>query len=307
MTRYKDFPPGWNHILVPIESKAAAKAGLAMYTPCRRRGEAIQTLAWRGVDWFGPGILPGPTVEWSPPGPAERWDELLTRLGRLVGEIDGHVVYERREQRPGVLLVLLRSGAPVAFVKLRLEPDEAFANEARALELVAKSDHPSFAAPQAMGSGMLDDWTYLVTSPLPAGRHRMLTGGPPPDLYRDVVGSLTGLERPQETPDHWQPMHGDLTPWNLRSFGNGPWLIDWESAGWGPPHADEVLYRASAAALGRPVGSPPPQGIGEAVDHWRVEIRERAADRVRQGLPGEDIDDTTLAALDALETRRTAS
>jgi hypothetical protein len=306
VTRYKDFPPGWKHILVPVDSKANAKAGLAMYTPCRRRGEAIQTLAWRAVDWFGPGILPGRAVEWSPPEPGGRWDELRERLRRLVGDIDGHVVYERREQRPGVLLVLLRGGVTVAFVKLRLEPEDAFDTEATALDVVAKADHPSFSAPQLMGSGRLDGWTYLVSSPLPAGRHRMLPDGPQAALYADVARSLADLPRPDGIPDHWVPMHGDLTPWNLRSFGNGPWLLDWESAGWGPPHADEVLYRATASALGRPVGASPPSGIDEAVEHWRREVRERAAERAREGLPDEDIDEATLAALDTLAEARMA-
>ncbi len=63
-------------------------------------------------------------------------------------------------------------------------------------------------------------------------------------------------------------MHGDFTPWNLRSAGRGPLsLVDWEDAGWGPPHADEVLYRAVSAALGggQPVGEVP---AGEAADFW---------------------------------------
>lgn len=301
MSRYKDFPPGWNHILVPVESRATARAGLAMYTPCRRRGEASQMLAWRAVGWFGPGILPGRSIEWSPPAPTERWDRLMARLRKLVGDFDGHVVYERREQRPGVLLVLLRGGATVAFVKIRLEPDDAFGVEAEALDLVARSAHGSFSSPQLMGSGELEGWSYLVTSPLPAGRHRMLRHGPPPELYREVTISLAGLPRRDDAPDHWEPMHGDLTPWNLRSFGNGPWLIDWESADWGPPHADEVLYRATAAALGRPVDSPTPPDIDEAVEHWRAEVRRRAAERTRDGLPAEDIDGATLEALDALQ------
>lgn len=300
MTRYKDFPPGWNHILVPVESRATARAGLAMYTPCRRRGEAGQTLAWRAISWFGPGILPGRAVEWTPPDPAERWDRLMSRLRRLAGDFDGHAVYERREGRPGVLLALLRAGATIAFVKIRLEPDDAPGVEAQALEMVARSDHATFASPQLMGSGDLDGWSYVVTSPLPAGRHRMLRDGPPPALYREVSASLAGLPRPVDTPGHWQPMHGDLTPWNLRSFGNGPWLIDWESAGWGPPHADEVLYRATAAALGRPVSAPLPPDSEEAIQHWRTEVRERAARRLRSGLPAEDIDDAILTALGRL-------
>jgi aminoglycoside phosphotransferase (APT) family kinase protein len=74
-------------------------------------------------------------------------------------------------------------------------------------------------------------------------------------------------------------MHGDFTPWNLRSSPGGQLtLVDWEEAGWGPPGADEVLYRAVSGALTRR----PVTGLGgavEAVDFWT----ERVADRLAAG------------------------
>lgn len=297
MSGYKDFPPGWKHILVPTTSRAAARIGLAMYTPCRRRGELTQDVAWGAVGIAGPGVLPGRTVGWEPPEPRARWQRLLRKVRKTVGEFDDHVIYERREGRAGVLLVLIQNDAPLAFVKIRLEEDDAIANEAATLELLGTTDHPSFSAPQLMTSGTVEGWPYLVTSPLPAGRHRMLTDGPPPGLFDDVAAALGELPRPEETPDHWVPMHGDLTPWNLRTFGKGSWLIDWETAGFGPPHADEVLYRATATALGRPVESSGPADVAEAIAHWIDEIDERAANRTRDGLPPEDMDDAIIRAL----------
>ncbi len=85
-------------------------------------------------------------------------------------------------------------------------------------------------------------------------------------------------------PGHWRPMHGDFTPWNLRASGGGQLtLVDWEDAGWGPPRADEVLYRAVSGALTRR----PVIGLGgaaEAVGFWA----ERVADRLGAG--GEEAD-----------------
>jgi hypothetical protein len=259
-----------------------------------------QNIAWAAVGAFGPRILPGRSVGWDPPEPRARWERLLRKIRKTVGDFDQHVVYERREGRPGVLLTLIRNGAAMAFVKIRLEEEESIAVEARALELVSSTRHSSFSAPQPMTSGVVEGWSYLVTSPLPAGRHRMMTGEPLGAIFSEVSTSLSGLERSPVTPDHWQPMHGDLTPWNLRTFGRGPWLIDWETSGWGPPHADEVLYRATAAALGREVETDPPADISEAVAFWTAEIEERAGDRKSDGLPAEQIGADILDALGAI-------
>ena len=54
------------------------------------------------------------------------------------------------------------------------------------------------------------------------------------------------------TSTHWEPMHGDFTPWNLRTKRNQSlFLIDWEDAGWAPPGADEVYYRVVERVLGK--------------------------------------------------------
>jgi aminoglycoside phosphotransferase (APT) family kinase protein len=95
-------------------------------------------------------------------------------------------------------------------------------------------------------------------------------------------------------------MHGDFTPWNLRQSGRTLYLVDWEQAGWGPPDADEVLYRMTAAALhigaGRR-GWAPGAGSAEAVRYW--------ADRADRQWHGSVRDDRFVAAtqrvLQALE------
>ena len=66
-------------------------------------------------------------------------------------------------------------------------------------------------------------------------------------------------------------MHGDFAPWNLRQLRGGSLvLVDWENAGWAPPRADEVFYRATRAALGhRLVQRCDTQ---EAVQFWRERV-----------------------------------
>lgn len=74
-------------------------------------------------------------------------------------------------------------------------------------------------------------------------------------------------------------MHGDFTPWNLRRLANGDLaLLDWEGAGWGPPGADEVLYRAAATAV---LGAPPVRvEAPEAIRFWRERLERRLSGQV---------------------------
>ena len=72
-------------------------------------------------------------------------------------------------------------------------------------------------------------------------------------------------------------MHGDFTPWNLRQLESGELvLLDWEEAGWGPPGADAVLYRAAASALSQSYTAP--CSDGEAIQFWRARISKRDGD-----------------------------
>jgi glycosyltransferase involved in cell wall biosynthesis len=68
----------------------------------------------------------------------------------------------------------------------------------------------------------------------------------------DVPRALDGLlSRPNDTPEHWRPIHGDFVPWNLREDARGQlWLLDWEDSGWGPPLADLLRYVVAYHSLG---------------------------------------------------------
>lgn len=301
MTRYKDFPPGWNHIQIPMTSKLGALAGVAMYTPSTRKGEWAQQAAWAAVSLGGPGLLPGRARHWELPGPEEWQSELVARLTDHVGAFDGYCAYERREARHGLLLLLLRRGIPIAFVKA-IEDDEAESTlaldrERTALELVAKASVATFTAPTVVGGGRVGHWSYLALEPLPPRIHRMVDNPPLDMIIGEIQGALGELDHPADTPGHWLPAHGDLTPWNLRDVRNGPRvLIDWEEAGWAPPGADEVLYVASAAAIGRPIAGRTIEA-GEAAAYWWDRIQRRIEERRSAGQELGELDHGLVAAL----------
>lgn len=98
-------------------------------------------------------------------------------------------------------------------------------------------------------------------------------------MTREVARALNRLDSPEAIPRHWKPMHGDLTPWNLRQSGHNLFLLDWEDWSWGPPEADLVLYRAAEAALQGIV--PARRKHQEAVDYWLGVVRSRNHERSR--------------------------
>lgn len=105
----------------------------------------------------------------------------------------------------------------------------------------------TFRVPALRNEYRVRDWSIRIYEPLPR-----LHSATPWDAK--VVGNLVheislslepNLEKARSLPHHWRPIHGDLTPTNLRlDHRNRLWLIDWEHAAWGPPAAD-LLYFAS--------------------------------------------------------------
>jgi Phosphotransferase enzyme family len=267
-SRYKDFPPGWGHIKVPVTSRRAALAGLALYAPCRRSAVWAQRAARACILMFGPTVLPGRSVPWVPmsePG----WLELAEAWRREIGAFDGLAGYTRRQSsRAGLALLLLRRGSPIAFVKLKRGEPAKLSNESLALDAVWRFQPRAFRIPEPLLSGSAGAWHYVMSAPLPGGLHHPSSHPPLGAILEEIDAALAGLPRPLDTPAHWRPMHGDFTPWNLRSVRGGSLvLFDWEDAGWAPPGADEVRYRATWAAIThRPADR---CGAHEAVQFWR--------------------------------------
>jgi hypothetical protein len=175
-------------------------------------------------------------------------------------------------------LLLLRGASPIAFVKIRHGHSEALANEERAVRAMSVSAPGSFRVPKPLSSGVVAGWHYLAVAPLPVVCHKVPTNPPLQAILEEVRGGLASLPRPHGTPPNWQPMHGDFAPWNLRATADGAlYLVDWESAAWGPPDADEVYYRATEAAL---TGRPAPQlRAPEAIRFWREQFTNHSGGR----------------------------
>jgi hypothetical protein len=270
MTRYRAFPPGRGHLRIPLTSRRAALAGLSLYAPCTPRGVWLHRAAWAAVSMLGPRAIPGPASAWEPPVEHEIWRELIDRWTGQVGPFDALAVSQPRQvDRPRAAFTLLAQGHPQAFVKLRRGERDALDNEARALSGMWSFGSRSFAVPEPLGMGTVDEWHYLLMSPLPVGRHHPAMDAPLDEVLADVQAGLADLPRATSLPSHWLPKHGDLAVWNLRrSRAHGLVLVDWEHAGWGPPGTDEVFFRVMSAVLRR-TQVPPMPDVEDAVQFWR--------------------------------------
>ncbi|MEX2424319.1 MAG: phosphotransferase [Acidimicrobiia bacterium] len=104
--------------------------------------------------------------------------------------------------------------------------------------------------PEVLGVRQIGSWEMRVEESLPPW-HRAhpwdkarLT-----ELIDDARSILVTRIDPSPQPD-WVPIHGDLTPWNLRvDDGGTPWLIDWEWSGWGPEYADLLRFAIAHGSL----------------------------------------------------------
>ena len=273
--RYKDFPPGWGHLRIPISSRSAALAALALYAPCRPRAFLVQRAAWVITKLVGPRALPGRAVHWTPSVPPDVWSEITSQLRDAVGSFDAVAGYERLQaSRPGFALLVLREGAAVAFVKLRAGESAPIENERNATELAWRLGSRSFRVPRPLASGSFDGWHFFAVEALAPRLHRPARAPRLDLIISEVQSALFDLPRALGVAAHWQPMHGDFAPWNLRRPAWGELvLIDWEDAAWGPPGADEVFYRATQAALG--IRQAPVSPHEEAINYWLAKIEGR--------------------------------
>lgn len=286
-SRYKRFPPGRGNLLVPLSSKAASRAAIAMYSPSRRRGFLIQQATWHAVGLLGPIAIPG-RAQTIQPLPESNWLGLLATWHESFGSFDTTAIHRPPDpHREGFGVLLLRDGRAVAFVKVRRTSDAAALHrEEVALGLLSEQHPQSFRVTGALAAGSIADWAYLALAPLAPQLHRPASDPPLDRILAEVGNGLRLLPRPDATPEHWTPMHGDCTPWNLRRLDSALYLLDWESAAWAPPGADEVMYRSTAVVmrLGTPaeyerVASQHP----EAVNFWKVHWTSKIDNYVAHG------------------------
>lgn len=266
MTLYKCFPPTLGHIKLPMASRAVARAGIGLYAPCRPLSIALQRAAWAALAVAPVRWLPGRTSTWRPP--IEEWEDLTARLQGQLGGFDGMAVHDRRQsERDGFAVLLTLRGARVAFVKFAREGSAALATEAAAMTAMNRHRPENLFVPAVSSRGSIAGWEYVAQTPLPDGLHRRPPNPPLQRIVEEIQAGLAELARPEAIPTHWRPMHGDLTPWNLRRLRGGKHaLVDWEHASWGPDGADEVLYLATSAAVGRKLASR--RLTREAIEFW---------------------------------------
>ncbi len=236
-----------------MTSRRDALAGLSLYTASRNRALLAQRAAWWAVSAFGPHALPGRSRELVLPFDEEASVELRSVLEREVGQFDSYAAHLRRPMaRSGIALLLLHGGAPIGFVKLRQAPADALTTEHAALVGLHNAPGLAFAAPEPIATGSVGTWHYLLMSALPTGIHRPAAPVPVGTILSDLASALQHtIPRPTPAASHWEPMHGDFTPWNLRDAGlDRPVLLDWEEVTWAPPHADALWYEASCRNAG---------------------------------------------------------
>jgi hypothetical protein len=148
----------------------------------------------------------------------------------------------------------------------------------QALHAIADDPVRDCQVPQPVARGRHDGWSWMATTPIPWFPHRPARFPPIDRIAADISDRLRRALDPAEVPDHWQPMHGDLAPWNLRRVGpRSLWLLDWDDAGWGPPGADAAYYEATISLV-RGRRPAPGSASEETLRFWidRVESRRLA-------------------------------
>jgi hypothetical protein len=273
---FVQFPPRTGTVWVPAWSRRAALAGLALRAPCRRSVYGANYAIWGLVAAFGPWMLRGSRRAWRPPMPEAGWEGLCQQWREEIGAFDGIAVYQRPQaSRPGLGLLLLLRDRALAFVKAH----QGERSDASWEVLTAFDERPSrrFEVPRPFCKGNHEDWQWLAMSPMPSQPHRPARRPALDDIIGDIQDRVGATVGHGDAPAHWAPMHGDLTPWNLRQVSRrGLWLLDWDEAGWGPPMADQVYYEATASLFGG--GRPQPAATkDEAVLFWQGKVSQRSS------------------------------
>jgi hypothetical protein len=247
-----------------------------------RKGRLVRTLAGTS-DWLrdivdragvatliavgAPALPNADAVEWPASGLDLVEASMRTELPglRLIG------VATPRQSGRARLSALGRMTGNLVVVKLG-GADTALEREGQALDLLAADPLPGIATPAPLAAGQVkignELATYLVTTAVALRRQRAAIDEPLRTFERDLADRLATLPRnrnesarkeaDRKEPDgdrsgaELVPVHGDLTPWNLRQTTRGLALFDWESTSWGPPGSDLAHYRTACDEVRRP-------------------------------------------------------
>lgn len=247
--------PGSPRLLVSATSGRSATTVRSLAGSSDWRRAAIDAASMTLLSVVGASRLPSAAGPRWPTSDLERLRAALT--APLPGlDLLGAAV-PRQAGRPRLSLVGRTGGSPVV-IKLG-EPGDGIEREAEVLQLLARNPLPAIATPQVMATGTVDidggAVAFLATTALAIGRQRAAIDEPLRTFESDLGHRLRDLPGcPTGDPDAAGivPLHGDLTPWNLRRTPLGLVLFDWESAGWGPVGSDLADYRRACDEVRRP-------------------------------------------------------
>ena len=235
---YKRFPPPAGHLLIPIRTRRSALAGLSMYAPTKWTGVLVQRGAWFSTWIAGPRALPTKTTSKAPAFLDEStWKRLLGEWEARLGRFEDLAIYRPPDlNRVGLAVLLINHGSPIAFVKLRPQEQAALlTNEEEALKRITALRPSTFAVMEPLASGQVGEWHYLATNALNGRLHRAPRRPAIKSIVDEIQQGLMSMPKRPGIAAHWQPIHGDFSPWNLRRLTTGKLvLFDWEAAGWGP-------------------------------------------------------------------------
>lgn len=238
--------PHAHHVHVPAGDRRAAATAATLHAPSRRLAVLGHVGIWASLRLVGPRLLGRSAATEVLTLPRSLWEHWRDRFGPF-----DHVGLYTQPQRSrsGRCVLLLRGGTPVAFVKLRSDPDP-LEREHTALAWLAAHPAGAFRAPVPLGCGSAGDLHWLAQAPLPPRPHRSASPATLAAVASAVPAALSGALPDRPPRPGWEPMHGDLSPWNVRRpLPGAVHVVDWERLGWGPPAADATLLRAIVQVL----------------------------------------------------------
>lgn len=186
------------------------------------------------------------------PWPGIDCDDLTERLSGVLPGLRVLGAVTPRQAGRQRLSVLGRSAGTLVIIKIGVDgaesPDGSLDAEAAALRLLTLNPLPGIATPRLVAVGTIEatDIDFIATTALAIGKQRAAIDAPLRTFEADLALRLADLPRPSGTPADAVPVHGDLTPWNLRRTRRGLALFDWESTGWGPAGSDIATYRRTS-------------------------------------------------------------
>ncbi len=263
---------GSGRLVIPIDMGRSSRHGLALWSATSRRATTARRVADLSLSSLGPRLTPGRrvTVRWPEILGEAEWREIGQHIASFLASFEHVVSYQPpQETRAGMALLLVGSGKPLAFVKIRQREDPNLVRETDVLEVLAGGTRDVWT-PRVLGTGTTRTWRYVVTDPLPSARHMpcfRLPDNGLVDWYQESIKSVLEIG-----PQGLVPMHGDFAPWNVRRLPDGRIaIIDWEDAGWGPSGADLAYLSAAGRAMRRRAAESRTHS-SEAAAFWRQHL-----------------------------------